>query len=958
MALTPEEQARKTIDEALHKAGWDVQDVSHVNVNAAQGVAICEFPLKAGYGTADYLLYVNGKAAGALEAKKEGTTLSGVEIQTEKYSEGVLPSLPAHVRPLPFLYQSTGVETFFTNRLDPEPRSRRLFHFHRPEILAEWLQAEPQAPEKPSTFRSRLQHLPPLHSAGLWAAQRTAVMNLETSFADDRPRALIQMVMGSGKTYAAITSIYRLIKYAKAHRVLFLVDRRNLGKQALQEFQQYTTPDDGRKFTELYNVQLLTSNTVDPIAKVVITTIQRLYAMLRGDAELDPMLEEGSQFSTSAQLIDEPVGVVYNPRIPVEFFDCLFVDECHRSIYSLWRQVLEYFDAHIVGLTATPGKHTFGFFRRNLVMEYDHPHAVADGVNVDFEVYRIRTAITERGATIEAGPLTVVGKRDRDTRALRWEKPDEDITYSAKELDRSVVAVDQIQTVIETFKDKLFTELFPGRTEVPKTLIYAKDDSHADDIVRIIREVFGKGNDFAQKITYRTGTARIVEQVTGPDGTTVEQVTYKSTGVKPDDLLSAFRNGYNPRIVVTVDMLATGTDIRPLEIVMFMREVKSRSFFEQMKGRGVRIIDTNELQAVTPDATTKTHFVIVDAVGVCEQDLQDTTPLERQRSVALEALLQQVAFGSTDRDVLSSLASRLSRLDKRLTTSQQDAIKDLAGGISLKDMSAHLVNVLDPDWCADEARKQYLQVGDTEPTEFQVQEATATLMQEAIAPLATNATLRNHLVTLRHSVEQTIDEMSADHLLAAGFSADAKEHAKKIADAFKEYLDTHKDEITALQVLYSQPYAKRLTFKDIKELADAIHTPPRSWTPDVLWRVYETLDRDKVRGASSKRLLTDIVTLVRFALGQDEQLVPFKERVEERFQHWLAQQANQGRQFTYEQLEWLRLIRDHIASSMQIDMEDFDYVPFDQRGGRGKVYQLFGNELAPLLDELNKVLAA
>ena len=450
-----------------------------------------------------------------------------------------------------------------------------------------------------------------------------------------------------------------------------------------------------------------------------------------------------------------------------------------RSIYSLWRQVLEYFDAHIVGLTATPGKHTFGFFRRNLVMEYDHPHAVADGVNVDFEVYRIRTAITERGATIEAGPLTVVGKRDRDTRALRWEKPDEDITYSAKELDRSVVAIDQMQTVIETFKAKLFTELFPGRTEVPKTLIYAKDDSHADDIVRIVREVFGKGNDFAQKITYRTGTARIVEQVTGPDGTTVEQVTYKSTGVRTDDLFSSFRNGFNPRIVVTVDMLATGTDIRPLEVVMFMREVKSRSFFEQMKGRGVRVIDTHELQAVTPDATIKTHFVIVDAVGVCEHDLPDTAPLERQRSISLESLLQRWHLGVLRRAVLSSLASRLARLDKRLTTSQQDTIQDLAGGLSLKDMSARLVNIVDPDWCAEEARKQYLQVGDTEPTAFQVQEATATLVQEAVAPLANNATLRNHLVTLRQSFEQTIDEMSADHLLAAGFSADAEGTSQK-----------------------------------------------------------------------------------------------------------------------------------------------------------------------------------
>jgi type I restriction enzyme R subunit len=405
-------------------------------------------------------------------------------------------------------------------------------------------------------------------------------------------------------------------------------------------------------------------------------------------------------------------------------------------------------------------------------------------------------------------------------------------------------------------------------------------------------------------------------------------------------------------------MLATGTDIRPLEIVMFMREVKSRSFFEQMKGRGVRVIDTNELQAVTPDATTKTHFVIVDAVGVCEQAFQETTPLERQKSVAFEALLQKVAFGSTDHDVLSTLSSRLSRLDKRLTKAQQATVQDLAGGTSLQDLVAHIVNALDPDWCLEEGRKRYLQGEERELTEFEVHEAAETLVQEAVAPLANNATLRNHLVTLRKSFEQTIDELSADQLLSAGFSADAKERAKKIADAFTEYLETHKDEIMALQVLYSQPYAKRLTFRDIKELAETIQTPPRSWTPEVLWRVYETLDRDKVRGASSQRLLTDIVALVRFALGQDEQLVPFKDQVEERFQNWLAQQANQGRQFTEEQLEWLRLIQDHIASSLQIDMEDFDYVPFDQRGGRGKVYQLFGNELGPLLDELNEVLAA
>ena len=210
------------------------------------------------------------------------------------------------------------------------------------------------------------------------------------------------------------------------------------------------------------------------------------------------------------------------------------------------------------------------------------------------------------------------------------------------------------------------TEIFPDRTDVPKTLIYAKDDSHADDIVQIVREEFGKGNDFAQKITYKTGTARIINKKIGPDGQEIEEVSYKSSGVKPEELLSGFRNSYNPRIVVTVDMIATGTDIKPLEIVMFLRAVKSRNFFEQMKGRGVRVISDTDFQAVTPDAKSKTHFVLVDCVGVCEQELSDARPLERKPSVSLEKLLQAVAFGSTDPEILSSLASRLVRLDRKL----------------------------------------------------------------------------------------------------------------------------------------------------------------------------------------------------------------------------------------------------------------------------------------------------
>ena len=399
----------------------------------------------------------------------------------------------------------------------------------------------------------------PLNTAGLWSAQVEAITNLEQSFAQDKPRSLIQMATGSGKTYTAVSFVYRLIKFAKAKRVLFLVDRNNLGRQAFKEFDQYRTPDDGRKFTELYNVQHLQSNTLDPVSKVHITTIQRLYSMLSGEPEYDPENEENSLFEMGAALDRQPPKEVhYNPAIPIETYDFIVVDECHRSIYNLWRGVLEYFDAFLIGLTATPSKQTFGFFNQNLVMEYSRERAVLDGVNVQGTVYRIKTQISESGSKVEAGLW--VGKRDRLTRAQRWEQLDEDLSYEPEQLDRAVVAVDQIRTIVRTFRDRLPVDILSGRSQVPKTLVFAKDDSHAEDIVRIVREEFGKGDEFCQKITYKTNWK------------------------KPEDLISDFRNSYFPRIAVTVDMIATGTDIRPLEILLFMRAVRSRLLYEQMLG--------------------------------------------------------------------------------------------------------------------------------------------------------------------------------------------------------------------------------------------------------------------------------------------------------------------------------------------------------------------------------------
>jgi len=951
---TPEQLAREQIDAMLEESGWAVQDRDQMNVFAAQGVAVREFKLKSGHGFADYLLFVDAKSVGVLEAKKVGHTLSGVEVQAKKYATGLPDNLSPPVRPLPFLYLSTGVVTKFTNLLDPHPRSRRVFAVHRPGTLAEWLRSETLsewsadwagnlkvaegAPsggygEQPSTLRTRLQALPELHSKGLWDNQLRAIQGLEASLREDRPRSLVQMATGSGKTWFAVTALYRLIKFGGARRVLFLVDRGNLGEQAEKEFEGFRTPDDNRKFNELYNVQRLTSQTIGASSKVVICTIQRLYSILKGEPEYEGERDEGSQFLGGEAAGDEPLPVVYNRAIPPEFFDVIVVDECHRSIYSLWRQVLEYFDAYLIGLTATPAKHTFGFFNQNLVMEYGHDRAVADGVNVDFEVYRIRTKITAVGSTIEATDEPILGIRDRQTRQLRWQAADEDVTYGATDLDRNVVARDQIRLIVRTFKERLFTEIFPGRTEVPKTLIFAKDDSHAEDIVEIVREEFGRGNEFCQKITYKT------------------------TGEKPKTLIQAFRNSYNPRIAVTVDMIATGTDIKPIEIVVFMRSVRSRLLFEQMKGRGVRVIKPDEMQAVTPDARVKTHFMIVDCVGVTETEMADTQPLERKKHASFKSLLEHVAAGGTDPDVVSSLASRLSRLDRKCGPEERQRIEDSTGGTTLADITGSIIDALDPDRQHEEARCIHDLADDQQPTEDQVLRAGESLVREAVMLVAANPDLRNLLVETKTQLEQIIDIVSRDELLEAGVSADAREKARAMVTSFRQFLEDNRDEIDALQFFYSQPYAERLRYRDIKQLAEAIKAPPHSWTPEALWRAYELLEKDRVRGASSSRLLTDVVSLVRFALEQDDELVPYGDQVRQRFDEWMAQQANQAR-FNEDQTRWLEMISDHIATSLQITVEDFGYTPFIEEGGLGRAASVFGKELGSLLRELIEVLVA
>ncbi len=913
--LKPEEKARQNIDTLLATAGWVIQDYRELNLGAALGVAVREFPL--GRDAADYLLFVERKAVGVVEAKPVGTTLGGVAIQSKKYMDNIPDYVACLQKPLPISYESTGVETFFRDIRDPESRSRRVFAFHRPATLQEWVSQE-------DTLRGRLQELPDLIETGLWNCQIDAITNLETSFSESKPRALIQMATGSGKTFAAVTSCYRLVKFAKAKRILFLVDRTNLGIKTYQEFQQYKTPDDGRKFTELYNVQHLKSNTIDKVSRVCISTIQRVYSMLRGE-ELDPENEEESQFEMA--LDGDPRDVVYNPDIPIETFDFIITDECHRSIYNLWRQVLEYFDAFLIGLTATPSKQTLGFFKQNLVTEYSHERAVADGVNVDYDIYRISTQISEKGSKVEAKQY--IDKRDKLTRKLRWEQLDEDLEYDSKQLDRDVVAPDQIRLIIKTFKDRLFTEIFPGRTHVPKTIIFAKDDSHAEDILHIVREEFGKGNEFCKKITYKT------------------------TGESPERLIASFRNSYNPRIVVSVDMISTGTDIKPVECLLFMRDVKSRVYFEQMKGRGTRVIPTTEMKSVTPDTSHKTHFVIVDAVGVTEHDKTDSRSLERKPYVSFEQLLNHIALGKRDEDSISSLASRLSRLDEKISSNDEKEMAKASDGRSLNDLVNGLLDAIDPDKHIEKAQEMFDVV---EPDEGQQEAAKEALVKIGCKPFD-RPKLRHILIEIKKRSEQTIDTISRDEVLYAGFNEASTERAKEIVSSFKNFIEENKDELLALQIIYSKPYGQRnLTYEAIKELAEVLQKPPYSLTSKLLWDAYERIEKSRVHGAGARKLLTDIISLIRYALGESEDLAPFYEGVEERFNDWLTEQERRGKEFTSEQLEWLEMIRDHVAQSLSIEIEDFENVPFQHKGGAYRAFQIFGEEFNRILEDLNEVL--
>ncbi|MXW10465.1 MAG: restriction endonuclease subunit R, partial [Gammaproteobacteria bacterium] len=450
---------------------------------------------------------------------------------------------------------------------------------------------------------------------------------------------------------------------------------------------------------------------------------------------------------------------------------------------------------------------------------------------------------------------------------------------------------------------------------------------------KVLKEEFGKGNEFCRKITSKT------------------------TGASPEDLLSRFRNSYNPRIAVTVDMIATGTDVKPLECLLFLRNVNSAGYFEQMKGRGVRVIEPGDLRKVTPDAEHKTHFVIVDAVGVCERDKTVSPPLERRPSVSLEKLLQMAAMGMAHADLVSSLASRLARLGRRVDESQAARIAREADGTSLTALTDALLTSIDPEGTHTTAVERFGLAGD-DPTPEQLDAVERERMAEALKPF-TEPRLRRAIIEIAQSLDQLIDEAAIDVLLDFGHSEAAVESARSKLDDFQRFIEENKDEIEALRILYSRPYRAGLRYRHVKELRDALRNPPVGIHDPAsgLWRLYEALEPDKVAGRGGNALV-DLVAIVRHAINPGGPLVPVAEQVDARYREWLAEKERSGQTFTPAQRKWLDAIKDHIASSLRIEPDDFEDVPFNQWGGLGGVYRAFGDDLNPLLADLNERLVA
>ena len=862
--MTPEEKARHKIDQWFTDAGWEVINRDEYEPTST-AVAIREGLLKDNL-EADYFLFINGKAVGVLEAKREETDAfsSIVCEQAALYARSVPNIYQTYQKPLPFIFTSNGKELYFCDFREQDHYFKQIMTIPTPHELVKKL-----------GINDYFAGLPTLRKKGLRDCQYEAITELEKSFRAGQNRALMVLATGAGKTYTSCLAAYRMLSYTPMRRVLFLVDRNNLGKQAEGEFGTFRLTENGEAFSTIFTVNRLRSSSIPSDSNVIISTIQRLFSFLKGDAIEDN--EDDDENEPTEEVILPP-----NLDLPHDYFDMIIIDECHRSIYKNWRKVLEYFDtARLVGLTATPIPETMAFFNNNRIVNYTLEKSIVDGVNVDCRVYRIKTQVTETGGAILEGEK--FKEETRYTGEVKTVSSKETKTYTNKELNRSIINPAQIKLILSTYRDVVYTELFndpqrePNMDYLPKTLIFALNEAHATNIVQIAKEVFGRTDDrFVQKITYSAGDS--------------------------NELIRQFRNDKDFRIAVTCTLVATGTDVKPLEVVMFMRDVESLPLYIQMKGRGVRTIGDEQLRNVTPNAFSKDCFYLVDAVGVTEHEMTIPTASDEPttKTITLKELLERISHGYIPDEYLKRLAATLARIYNKADDSQRKEFARLSHD-DMKELSARIYDALEKG---------------TLPPFISTNESNNE-RKGLVSPLANHADARKYLLILAAGFVNTLMP-GEDTLISKGFSI---EDAKNTTEAFEEFCRENADEIEALRIIYNNE-GEPITYSMLKELEHKLKMANNHLAPKQIWNSYAVLSPGKVKRSTTKEesdALTNIIQLVRFAFRQIERLDSVVTTSKQYFNLWLGQ--NQ-REITDKQREVISRIVDYIASNGACTVRD------------------------------------
>lgn len=861
--MTPEEKARIKIDQMFEDAGWKVVDRDFYSPTLT-AVAIREGLLE-GNKEADYFLFINGIAVGILEAKRKEVDVASnnVSEQAAIYVRGVPNYYKAYSRPLPIIYQSNGEKTFFRDFRNKDGDLIELNRIYTPKEIVKML-----------GIKDFYAGLPTLKTKGLRDCQYEAITELENSFRVGQNKALIVLATGAGKTYTACLAAYRLLAYTPMKRILFLVDRNNLGKQAEGEFGMFRLTENGDPFNTIFTVNRIKSAKIPSDSNVVISTIQRLFSLLTGQEIVDNDDDENT--------ITGEVQLTENMVLPPDFFDLIIIDECHRSIYGNWKKVLEYFNtAKLIGLTATPVPETKAFFNNNIVVNYTLEQSIIDGVNVDARIYRIKTEATENGGAILKGDK--VKRETRYTGKIEMVRNEETKNYTKEELNRSIINPAQIKLVLKTYRDAVYTEMFtdpkrePNMDYLPKTLIFALNEVHANNIVHIAKEVFGRADDkFVQKITYSSGDS--------------------------NELIRQFRNDKEFRIAVTCTLVATGTDVKPLEVLIFMRDVASEPLYIQMKGRGVRTIGDEQLRNVTPNAFSKDFFFLVDAVGITESPKTTASPSDSEpvQTITLKRLLELLTHGNVNDDYLRLIAARLARINHKCTDKQREEFRKLAY-IGMQEISAVIFDALEKN-----ELPPYVSID--EPN----------LERKAlVAPLTHHPEARQYLLILAAGFIETLMP-GEDNLISKGFS---EEEAKDVTSSFEKYCDEHKDEIEALRIIYNND-GEPLTYTMLRDLENKLKLANNKFNTSRLWNCYTIINPQSVKKHSTKEekeALTNIIQLVRFANHQIETLESLYPSAQQRFNLWYGQVQ---RTVTESQITIIRQIVDYIASNGACTIKD------------------------------------